>query len=133
MRVLRQINRRLMGKAGVGHQRDIGEAEFLADKITALGDGGLVAILFPEQPLVHLGAFKRVTRYQIAAYRQMQDDGLGLGQHIVVGEAHHRHLAGGVYRKEFRRACLLGQHADLDPVKGQAKAGGNEFHLQAIA
>jgi hypothetical protein len=43
-------------------------------------DGGLMAILFPEQPLDHQGALETVGGDQLAAFRQMQHDGVGLRQ-----------------------------------------------------
>ena len=96
-------------------------------------DRGLVAVLFPEQPLIHQRPFESIGRDQVGVLGQMQHDGVGLGQHAAVGEAHDRHLSGRVHRQKFRRAGLLVDDADLDPVVRKAQPVGDELHLQAIA
>src|SRR5436305_10581042 len=41
-------------------------------------DIGLVAVLFPEQPFVHLGSSERVARNERAVASEITDDGVGL-------------------------------------------------------
>ena len=86
-------------------------------------DIGLVAVLFPEQPLVHLRRRKRVRRNEIAAAGEIADDGVGLRQRAAVVEFDRRHLAGAVELEKFRRAGLALERIDGDPAVGQREPG----------
>jgi hypothetical protein len=93
----------------------------------------LVAVLLPEQPLVHLGPLERVAGDQRRALGQMQHDGVRLGQGPTVLEDHRRHLPGRVHRQELRGPRLRLQDVDLDPFKRLGQVLRDPFHLQAVA
>ena len=67
-------------------------------------DIGLMAVLFPEQPFVHLRRGKVIGRNEIAAAGEISDDGVGLRQYPAVVEFDGRHLPGAV-QPEKLRAC----------------------------
>src|SRR3954462_15101515 len=69
-------------------------------------DVGLVAVLFPEQPFVHLGGSKGGARNERTVAREIADDGIGLRQRATIVEGYGGHLAGTVHLKELRRAGL---------------------------
>src|SRR6185369_1511646 len=72
---------------------------------TADGHVGLVAVLLPEQPFVHLGRGKGIRWNEIAAAGEVTDDGIGLRQRAAVVELDRRHLPPRIAREEFSRAA----------------------------
>ena len=95
----------------------------------AHGDIGLVAVLLPEQPLVHFRSRKAVLRDQVAAGGEIADDGVGLRQRAAVVEFKHRHLAGAVQLEERERARLTLHGVDGNPRIGFAQVVARPFHL----
>src|SRR5262249_14202597 len=93
----------------------------------------LVAVLFPEQPLIHLRRSKGVRRDEIAAAREIADDGVGLRERAAVVELDGRHLTPRIELEEFRRAAAALQLVDLDPLIGQREVVKNPLPLQAVA
>src|SRR6476620_12249478 len=85
----------------------------------AYGDVRLMAILFPEQPLVHLPLRERILRDEVRTAREIEDDGVGLRQRAAVVEFDRRHLAGAVEFEKFRGARLALQRIDRNPAVGQ--------------
>jgi hypothetical protein len=96
-------------------------------------DIGLVAVLLPEQPFVHLGGGERILRNEIAAAREIADDGVGLRQRAAVVEFDRRHLPGVIELEEFRGARLTLERIDRNPAVGQREFVANPFHFEAIA
>ncbi len=92
-----------------------------------------MAVLFPEQPLVHLRGRKRVGRDEIAAAGEIADDGIGLGQHTAIIEFDDRHLARAVELEKRGRAGLALERVDGDPCIGQRQSVADPFYFQAIA
>jgi hypothetical protein len=81
-------------------------------------DGGLVVVLFPEQPFVHLRRREGIGGNEIAAAGEIADDGVGLRQRAAVVEFDHRHLPRAVAFEEFRRPRLALERIDADPCIG---------------
>ena len=96
-------------------------------------DIGLVAVLLPEQPFVHLRGGKCVGGNEIAAAGEISDDGVGLRQRAAVIEFDRRHLARAVELEKWRGAGLALERVDGDPAIGQREPVADPFHLQAIA
>jgi hypothetical protein len=153
----------------IGQQRDVGEADAVADQKSARGkllfhprqrgvatldlvgievrgrlaeiahlvaadrDIGLVAVLFPEQPFIHLRRRKGVRRDQVAATGQVPDDGVGFRQYPSVVEFDGRNLTCVIELEELRAAGLALERIDRDPRVGQREPVAHPFHLQAIA
>ena len=92
-----------------------------------------MAILFPEQPFIHLRGRKGVGRNEIAAAGEVSDDGVGFRQHPAVVEFDRRHLARVVQLEKLRGASLALERVDADPCVGQRQPVADPFHLQAIA
>ena len=103
------------------------------DLETAHRNMGLVAVLFPEQPLVHFRRVERVGRNQIAAAREIADDRIGLGERAAIVELDRRHLARAIELEKLRVARFALQRIDLNPGVGQCELVADPFHLQAIA
>src|SRR5829696_8865687 len=96
-------------------------------------DIGLMAVLLPEQPLVHLAFRERILRNETRTAREIADDGVGLRQRTAVVEFDRRHLAGAVELEEFRGARLALERIDRYPGVGQREMVAHPLHLQAIA
>ena len=97
------------------------------------GDIRLMAVLLPEQPLVHLSFRERILRNEAGAAGEIADDGVGLRQRAAVVEFDRRHLAGTVEPEEFRRPRLALERIDGNPAIGQREMVAHPFHLQTIA
>src|SRR5947208_5832549 len=85
----------------------------------AYGDIGFVAVLFPEQPLVHLPFRVRVLRDEVRTAAEIADDGVGLRQRAAVVEFDRGHLAGPVDLEELRGTRLALEGAARYPGIGQ--------------
>ena len=96
-------------------------------------DVGLVAVLLPEQPFVHLGRREGVGRDQRAVAGEIADDGVGLRQCAAVVECDGRHLAGAVHGEELRRARLALASVDLNPLVRQREPVADPLHLETIS
>ena len=96
-------------------------------------DIGLVAVLFPEQPFVHLCGREGIGGNEIAVAGEIADDGVGLRQRAAIVEFDRRHLAGAVEFEELRGSALAPEDVDADPDIGQRQLVADPFHLQAIA
>jgi hypothetical protein len=89
--------------------------------------------LFPEQPLVHLGAVVAVGRNQRRVLGQVQDDRIGLRQYPLVIQQYRGHLPGGIHGKERLGPSLALGHVDVDPSEWNPEPFGGPFDLQTIA
>jgi hypothetical protein len=96
-------------------------------------DIGLVAVLFPEQPFIHLRGRKGVRGNEIAAAGEVAHDGVGFRQRAAVVEFDRRHLARAVEFENLRGAGLAFERVDADPCVGQREPVADPFHFQAIA
>ena len=86
-------------------------------------DIGLVAVLLPEQPFIHLRRGEGVGGNEVAAAGEIADDGVGLRQRAAVVEFDHRHLAGAVELEELRRAGLALERSRSRSSHRAARAG----------
>src|SRR3954447_8653662 len=96
-------------------------------------DIGLVAVLFPEQPFVHLGGSEGIARNERTVAREIADDGIGLRQRATVVESDGGNLAGTVHLEELRRTGLALAGVDLDPLVEHRELVADPLHLQTIA
>ena len=92
-----------------------------------------MTVLLPEQPLHHPRPFKTVCRDQGRSFRQIEHDGIRLGQHPPIGKGHCRDLAKRVDIEKPVSAGITGHDIHVTPVMGQIKKTGDIEHLQAVA
>jgi hypothetical protein len=92
-----------------------------------------VAVLFPEQPLVHLRREKGIGRNEVAVARQIADDGIGLCERPTAVESEHGHLPCTVQLEELRRVRFAFQRVVGDPFIRKAEPVADLLHFQAVA
>ncbi len=118
------------------HQIQIQFARGLAeiDHLKAAhGHIGLMAVLLPEQPGVHLRGGKGVDGNEIAAAGEIPDDRIGLRERTAVVEFDRGHLPPRVELEKLGRAAAALGGVDVDPCGGQRQRAAHPFHLQAVA
>src|SRR5215470_1174972 len=89
--------------------QSVGPLLALAERMDPEASDGnlrLVAILFEEHPLQHLGAFEAVGRQERGSLREIEQNGVGLRQAATVVEDDRWDAPIRVDGEEFRRACL---------------------------
>ena len=98
-------------------------------------NGGLVRVLFPEQPAHHLGPAEHVRRDQVTAclFGEIQHDGVGLWQRTAIRPARQRHLTRRVQRQEVFGLGAALKDIDLYPIIWDAKQVSGPFRFHAIA
>src|SRR5262249_6285856 len=113
---------------------EVGSALAKIDHLeAAYRDIGFVAVLLPEQPLVHLRLSEAIRGDQRTAARERADDGIGLRERAAVIEFDGRHLRRAVKGEELRRMRLALERVDRHPRIGQREMVADPFDLQAIA
>src|SRR6185503_11317010 len=79
------------------------------------GDVRLMAVLFPEQPLVHLPFRERILWNEMRTAGEITDDRVGLRQRAAVVEFDRRHLPGAIKLEKLRGARLALEGVDRYP------------------
>src|ERR1700682_1013982 len=95
-------------------------------------DVGLVAVLLEKQPLEHPRALQPIGRQERRVVGEIAKNGVGFGQEDAGLDFEHRHLAVGILRQEFRRACLPVHAVDLGPLVGKPQRLEGHAHLVAV-
>ena len=92
-----------------------------------------MAVLLPEQPLVHLGPQERVLRQQCRVLRQEEQHRVGLGQRFAAAEIHGGDLPRRVHRQEFRSPAFARHDVYVDERIDEAEPVRRIDDLQAVA
>src|ERR1700751_3782965 len=97
------------------------------------GHIGLVAVLLPEHPGIHLRGCECIPGNEIAVAGEIAGDGVRLRKPAPALEVHRRHLPERVELEEIWRTAFAAHRVALDPAVRQAKIVAEPLPLQSIA
>src|SRR6267378_6903381 len=95
-------------------------------------DIGLVAVLLEEEPLQDLRAKEALGRQERRSLRQIIEDGIGLRQVNPFLDLEKRNLAVRILREKLRRAGLLFQNVDVQPLVRSPQLDEQQLDLVAV-
>src|SRR5260221_7701841 len=95
-------------------------------------DIGLVAVLLEEEPLQDLRAKEALGRQERRSVRQIIEDGIGLRQVNPFLDLEKRNLAVRVLGEKLRRAGLLFQNVDVQPLVRTPQLDEQQLDLVAV-
>ena len=100
---------------------------------TPHGKGRFVAVLFEEQPLIHLRARIGICWQQGCLLSEVQEDGVGFGEKAAVLELDGGHLANGILGEKVVFAGRAVERGNGDRPVSTAKMRERETHFVAVA